>query len=384
MDVFKGEDISDETAEEKHVTEARKSVQTKTLPLKDKRGLKLEKKEHMTTLFSTSEVLAIDWDQKSDNVIAFGSNHSYIRVWDIDRTLCQELRGTGTMKGATTDYPRVLDLACCPVDDVLVAAHATKYHDTIEGSKGRLVTWNITHGKEIQEFDIDSTISQVNSCCLNHNGNIVLMGGADGMVRMFDRATSNPIMGWPAHDGQVSHVAFSSGETTIVSTGLDGSVKEWSVHRIGKLMRSFNLNGSFKVWPVVRPQLALDGEGEHFLSSSANDSYNAYLYNVSRPDPIMPISGHAGPVTCVHWHPGGVGELSSPSGSSPNSPRMSNSVSRSIILTGSADHTARLSVLVPLTQLHTLALERASTDRGYSINSGSPGSGSGLLHESVR
>lgn len=43
----------------------------------------------------------------------------------------------------------------------------------------------------------------VDSLAFNHNGNMLVTAGADGFVRVFDMATSSPIMGWPAHDGQV-------------------------------------------------------------------------------------------------------------------------------------------------------------------------------------
>jgi len=85
---------------------------------------------------------------------------------------------------------------------------------------------------------------------------MLVTGGADGFVRVFDVDTqkvrvstkfggvhstqfhvSQAIMGWPAHEGQVSHVHFSTDETTLISCGLDGIVKEWSVHRIGKVLR---------------------------------------------------------------------------------------------------------------------------------------------------
>lgn len=39
-------------------------------------------------------------------------------------------------------------------------------------------------------------------------------------------ATYSAIMGWPAHEGEVSCVRFTHDETSIVSTGSDGKVRQ--------------------------------------------------------------------------------------------------------------------------------------------------------------
>ena len=38
-------------------------------------------------------------------------------------------------------------------------------------------------------------------------------------------------------------VRLCSDETTVVSCGLDGEIIEWSLHRIGKIMRQFKVVG---------------------------------------------------------------------------------------------------------------------------------------------
>jgi len=59
--------------------------------------------------------------------------------------------------------------------------------------------WDLAYGKKTHVFNFDSKASQVNHAQFNHNGNMLVTGGADGMVRVFDMATLQSIMGWPAH-----------------------------------------------------------------------------------------------------------------------------------------------------------------------------------------
>jgi WD repeat-containing protein 91 len=191
-----------------------------------------------------------------------------------------------------------------------------------------LEVWSLQSGKRVQSFSYESKTPQINCVVYNHNGNMLVSGGADGMIRVFDMGKNVPLMGWPAHDsGQLSSVRFSSDETSIISTGLDGVIAEWSLHRVGKLVRSYKIPHplTYRTNPVVRCELAVDSDAEFLLLSSSNAFNSALIWSVAsgRTLPAQAISaGHSGPVLTVDWHP-----------------------AAHHILTGSADHTARLITL---------------------------------------
>jgi WD40 repeat protein len=189
--------------------------------------------------------------------------------------------------------------------------------------------------------------SQVNSIVLTHNANMLVSGGADGMVRVWDTRTSQAMVGWSAHAlSAVSCLRLCADETTVLSAGLDGSITEWSLHRMGKVLRELVLPVrppaasagpayASSVGFLARPEFALDprnkfaalSEGFGWRVADGLDTLpRAFLYDLSKPLPVQAIQGHAGPVLSVDWHP-----------------------SADLIATASVDHTARL-VAIKMTE----------------------------------
>ncbi len=363
-----------------------------------------------STYYHSAELLSVDWDHRSgnDSFVLFGSGDGKVKLYSVHtKRVVSEfdvgvstspppaapaaslgggdkasaaaaaaannsanalaVTALDTSRGADAFvYNRVLDVAASPTDPLFVCAVASKYHDTLPGGRGILESWSLQTGKRVQSFRVESSkhshSAQVNCVVYNHNGNMLVTGGCDGMIRVFDVGkTDVPIMGWAAHTGgdsgaggggaaggtsigggsagggvhQVSSVRFSSDETSIISTGLDGIVAEWSLHRVGKLVRSYKIpqHQTYRTGgaggaggTVTRCELAVDADAEYLLLSSSHAFSWAAPYSVAsgRTNPIQAITGHAGAVLSVDWHP----------------------VTHQIV-TGSADHTARLTTLIP-------------------------------------
>jgi WD40 repeat protein len=55
----------------------------------------------------------------------------------------------------------------------------------------------------------------------------VYSGGDDGVVRVWDAATGQPVDAWPGHTGSVSAVAVSGDGSRVYSGGLDGTLRTW-------------------------------------------------------------------------------------------------------------------------------------------------------------
>ncbi len=230
------------------------------------------------------------------------------------------------------------------MDLYVITAAAGKNHDSLEGGKGSVTSWSMQTGKRQRSFQFEAARTQVNSVVFNHNGNLVAAGGADGFVRVFDMAQSGAIMGWPAHEGQVACLRFSADETGLISAGLDGLVAEWSLHRIGRRIRTWHLpssrdshvhhfvastsntpavasgawsaayasTGTFSFdpfiyshshWPIIRADLAVDETGSdsrnpRFLTSGAK----AFFFDSSCETSVCAVSVHTAPVSSVDWN----------------------------------------------------------------------------------
>ena len=255
----------------------------------------------------SSDLTCMEWDAMKDRYLAFGASDAHIRLWSPDTK--KQLVDLTT----NTDFPVVLALASSPSSPFLVAASATRAHLTIEGSRGLLEAWDVGRSSRTLTFTVESVVSQINSVVFNHNGNMLVSGGADGMVRIYDMATKKPIMGWPAHVGQVASVRLCSDETTVISSGVDGRIVEWSLHRIGRQIRILSLPSPLAATKeMVRSELAMDSDNESFVLSAAPLSAGglwsnaAYLYSIRQPRPVQALSMQAGSVSTVDWHGGGV------------------------------------------------------------------------------
>jgi WD40 repeat protein len=228
--------------------------------------------------------------------------------------------------------------------------------------------------------------SQVNTLQLTHNGNLVLTGGADGTVRVWDARTGAAMVGWAASNADapsstrssasaadvssskaataatplgVACLRLAAGENTVFAAALDGSVCEWSLHRMGQVLRRLDAPPSLSPTPSrgnpataahVNTSSSADSHAAHFVASTqffarpefslsdgrtrfavlsdvaashpSSNSARALLYSVSHAAPKQALLGHAGPVLSVDWHP-----------------------SASMIASASLDHTARLVTL---------------------------------------
>jgi len=254
----------------------------------------------------------------------------------------------------------VLDLACSPTDGLFVSASASN-----NSGRGELCAWDLFTGSKLGVYPSASASSSsssssassassasssqdaIHSIVINHNGNMMVSGGGDGVIRVFDMSTRQVIMAWQAHQGQLSSVRFGSYETSVVSVGTSGQAVEWSLHRTDKVLRRCPLDISVPhSSSLVRPELSFDLNSHYFVvsdpaasssssssasvsafsSSSASVSasrYDALIYDITRSSLVQRIPGHSGAITSVDWHP------------------------HNLLITGSEDYTARISTLVP-------------------------------------
>ena len=59
-------------------------------------------------------------------------------------------------------------------------------------------------------------------------GQVLASGGWEGRVRLWNAATGDPIISWPAHSDSVNGIAFLDKEYELVTAGYDGRITRWS------------------------------------------------------------------------------------------------------------------------------------------------------------
>ncbi|XP_041825759.1 WD repeat-containing protein 91 isoform X2 [Melanotaenia boesemani] len=269
------------------------------------------------TIMSKSPLLSLEWATKPDRLLLLGSGVGTVRLYDTDaKKNLYEMNIDET-------HPRILSLACSPSGTSFVcSAAAVSRSGNVESAprlpilvSGQLLLWDTKTVKQQLQFSLEPEPVAINCTAFNHNGNLLVTGAADGVIRLFDMQRYESAMSWRAHDGEVYSVEFSYDENTVFSIGEDGKFIQWNIHRCGVKQAEqvlpqdaagpFVLSGysGYKQVQVPRGRLfAFDSEGQHVLTCSSS---GGLIYRLTNGDPaldrVLSLGGHKAPVVTVDW-----------------------------------------------------------------------------------
>ncbi|XP_055369590.1 WD repeat-containing protein 91 isoform X2 [Betta splendens] len=269
------------------------------------------------TIMSKSPLLSLEWATKPDRLLLLGSGVGTVRLYDTDskKTLYE--------MNIDETHPRILSLACSPSGSSFVcSAAALSRSGSVESVSrlpipvsGQLLLWDTKTVKQQLQFSLEPEPVAINCTAFNHNGNLLVTGAADGVIRLFDMQRYESVMSWRAHDGEVYSVEFSYDENTVFSIGEDGKFIQWNIHRCGvkqseqvlnqEATGPFVLSGysGYKQVQVPRGRLfAFDSEGQHVLTCSSS---GGLIYRLTNGEPalenVLSLGGHKAPVVTVDW-----------------------------------------------------------------------------------
>ncbi|XP_015217801.2 WD repeat-containing protein 91 [Lepisosteus oculatus] len=271
------------------------------------------------TIMSKSPLLSLEWATKPDRLLLLGSGVGTVRLYDTE--------AKKNLYEMTIDdlHPRILSLACSPSGTSFVCSAAA--HGPRSGSlpdsggraaapvSGQLLLWDTKTVKQQLQFSLEPGPVAINCTAFNHNGNLLVTGAADGIIRLFDMQRYESAMSWKAHDGEVYSVEFSYDENTVFSIGEDGKFIQWNIHRSGVKQSEYNLPqdatgpfvlsgySGYKQVQVPRGRLfAFDSEGNHVLTCS---STGGLIYRLNEGESslasVLSLGGHKAPVVTVDW-----------------------------------------------------------------------------------
>ncbi|XP_041609498.1 WD repeat-containing protein 91 isoform X3 [Vulpes lagopus] len=273
---------------------------------------------------SKSPLLSLEWATKRDRLLLLGSGVGTVRLYDTEakKNLCEI--------NINDDMPRILSLACSPSGASFVCSAAAPslasqmdFSALDIGSKGtnqvpgKLLLWDTkTMKQQVQlQFSLDPEPIAINCTAFNHNGNLLVTGAADGVIRLFDMQQHECAMSWKAHCGEVYSVEFSYDENTVYSIGEDGKFIQWNIHKSGLKVSEYGLPADatgpfvlsgysgYKQVQVPRGRLfAFDSEGNYMLTCSAT---GGVIYKLGGDEKVLEscvsLGGHRAPVVTVAW-----------------------------------------------------------------------------------
>uniref|UniRef100_A0A2K6GMF1 WD repeat-containing protein 91 n=1 Tax=Propithecus coquereli TaxID=379532 RepID=A0A2K6GMF1_PROCO len=271
---------------------------------------------------SKSPLLSLEWATKRDRLLLLGSGVGTVRLYDTEakKNLCEI--------SINDDMPRILSLACSPSGASFVcSAAASSLTSQVDssapdiGSKGtnqvpgKLLLWDTKTMKQQLQFSLDPEPIAINCTAFNHNGNLLVTGAADGVIRLFDMQQHECAMSWRAHCGEVYSVEFSYDENAVYSIGEDGKFIQWNIHKSGLKVSEYGLPSDatgpfvlsgysgYKQVQVPRGRLfAFDSEGNYMLTCSAT---GGVIYKLGGDEKVLEsclsLGGHRAPVVTVDW-----------------------------------------------------------------------------------
>uniref|UniRef100_A0A8C3DVC9 WD repeat-containing protein 91 n=1 Tax=Corvus moneduloides TaxID=1196302 RepID=A0A8C3DVC9_CORMO len=271
---------------------------------------------------SKSPLLSLEWATKRDRLLLLGSGVGTVRLYDTEakKNLCEI--------SIDEDMPRILSLACSPSGASFVCSAAAQspishidFSVINSGGKsvnqvpGKLLLWDTKTMKQQLQFSLEPEPIAINCTAFNHNGNLLVTGAADGIVRLFDMQQHECAMSWKAHDGEVYSVEFSYDENTVYSIGEDGKFIQWNIHKIGLKVSEYDLPreatgpfilsgySGYKQVQFPRGRLfAFDSEGNYMLTCS---STGGVIFKLNGEEKVLEsclsLGGHRAPVVTVDW-----------------------------------------------------------------------------------
>ncbi|KAM4670974.1 WD repeat-containing protein 91 isoform 3-T3 [Amazona ochrocephala] len=141
---------------------------------------------------SKSPLLSLEWATKRDRLLLLGSGVGTVRLYDTEakKNLCEI--------SIDEDMPRILSLACSPSGASFVCSAAAQspishvdFSAVSSGRKsmsqvpGKLLLWDTKTMKQQLQFSLEPEPIAINCTAFNHNGNLLVTGAADGIVRLF-------------------------------------------------------------------------------------------------------------------------------------------------------------------------------------------------------
>jgi WD40 repeat protein len=229
--------------------------------------------------------------------IASGGHDGTVKIWNAY---------TGSLIGAplgdrSDDYSHVITSVAFSADGTQVVAGGN------DGSQGgRVVVWDLTTRRAVN-LPVDPVQPQaedarIKSVAVSPNGSLIVSGGNDGAVRLWNAHTYQPIATMrPPQPYQIWSVAVSPDSRQIVSASGedDNSVELWDVNPPG-------LRGPAMVgrpgFPLYSVSFSPDGQS---IISASNDG-TIRVWSVPTREPVAVMSGDQNPVLSVafaHTHP---------------------------------------------------------------------------------
>ncbi|ORX45759.1 WD40 repeat-like protein [Piromyces finnis] len=192
-----------------------------------------------TPTFNTNYWYHSDWvndivlTEKKDHFISASSDRS-IYLWDVKNKL--PLSRIGFHK-----------------DDVRVLAYSSKRNWVASGGfDQRVLFWDLGEGRVKPIFTSDDSLTQASiySIATNNEGNVLVTGSPERIVRIWDTRQGKQVLKLTGHSDNVRALIVSEDGKWVLSGSSDSSIKLWSIANVKRCVMTYN-HYSDSVWSLT-------------------------------------------------------------------------------------------------------------------------------------
>ncbi len=238
------------------------------------------------------------------SILAAGVDNGQIRLWEYPKMLTNPNQPDYWSK---QDFAgRTIDLAFSPNGRSMlrVGPEGVKIYDTPRTTALRPVT---VHRLLIQPSHPNNPFT----CALfARDGKILVTGGQDGVIRLWDSANGRPAGAFERHDGPVSALAFNHAGTMLASASADYGDRPASADHTARLWPYVvGVEGrEFKGHDGPAWAAAFSPDGQRLVSASSDRTVK--IWDVASAKVLRSLTGHDAGVTVALFHPNGTKVLS--------------------------------------------------------------------------
>ena len=247
----------------------------------------------LATFIGNSAVTALDWITDSERHFIYGTKSGTIRLCD------KNDRSSVEFGGADENSSPIIHLT---------ANHSSfAVSTTVDiNGLGSLYLYDLKTAKIDRDLSQGIPIPMITCSAFNHNSQMIVVGGIDGKIRIFDLRRNDCISSWSTHDcTPISAIQMSSDENSIHAMTTEGHISRWSIVQTGSKLNEQMLEDPYfnrESYPRTAwgKTFALSNDGKHLLSCSIS---GGVIYEDSNGSfvKVLGLKGHKSHATCVDW-----------------------------------------------------------------------------------
>ncbi|XP_066915154.1 WD repeat-containing protein 91-like [Clytia hemisphaerica] len=277
--------------------------------------------QSMVTL--KGDYTSLDWVPKLDGKLVLGKGNSVLSLYDVNqKKMLWETNINSKFKrvNCITSSPVSATAAVSLASDSkknnsnqqqkLIKMKQYPFHTPKSSREGCLCLWDLHTGQKKTDLTLDPNPVCIHSLAYNHNGTLLVSGGADGMIRLYDIRNNDCLIGWHGHSTNVLDVKFNPDETCIYSIDASGKLAVWDINKVSSKIAEFPLPaGSTGIYDYSNTGdeipsshlLACDSEGNHMMTCSPSGLMLYQVKPIDSMEEVMHLVSRCSEVLTLDW-----------------------------------------------------------------------------------